>query len=299
LIRIQVWLKAFRLRTLPLAFSSILLGGFLAMKQGYFQTSVLVFALVTTLFLQILSNLANDYGDYVKGTDNAHRIGPARTLQAGLISAKAMKMAIFIFSVLSFISGVLLLWRAEAFSEAKVFWFFMGVGLLCILCAITYTVGKNAYGYKGFGDVAVLVFFGLVGVLGTHYLMAKQFYYYNILPATACGLLATGVLNLNNLRDIENDRLHGKRSIPVMIGYEKGKIYHTLLTLLSTILFAIFILTTSKRWHDYLPLLCAPLYFFHLYKVQNTSQHKYLDKYLKQLALISLLTSLLFGISLI
>jgi len=269
------------------------------MKDGYDHTPILFFALITTLFLQILSNLANDYGDYTKGTDNEHRIGPARTLQAGLISAKAMKMAIFVFCILSLISGILLLWKAGAFSDAKVFWFFLSTGLLCILCAITYTVGKNAYGYKGFGDVAVLVFFGLVGVLGTHYLMTHQFHYYNILPATACGLLATGVLNLNNLRDIENDRLHGKRSIPVIIGYEKGKIYHTVLTLLSAILFAIYILTTSKNWHDYLPLLCIPLYFFHLYKVQNTALHKDLDKYLKQLALISLLTSLLFGISLI
>ncbi len=296
---IQAWLSAFRLRTLPLAFSSIILGAFLAAKEGAFNGGIFAFSLLTTLFLQVLSNLANDYGDYMKGTDNEARVGPSRTVQAGLISPNAMKIAIVLFSILSLVSGNGLLYFAGAFSDMVILGFFLGVGLFCILAAITYTVGSNAYGYKGLGDISVLLFFGLVGVLGTHFLMAHQFMAINILPALSCGLLAVGVLNLNNLRDIENDRASGKRSIPVMIGYEKGKIYHYILIVLSIVFLSIYLFSTFSNWLQLLPMILFPLYVFHILKVKSTLINRELDPFLKQLALISLATSLFFGIGLL
>lgn len=296
---IQAWLNAFRLRTLPLAFSSILLGSFLALKDGKFSLPILAWTLLTTLFLQILSNLANDYGDFVKGTDNDHRIGPARTLQAGLIQPKAMKLALVLFSLFSLASGIALLYMAGAFSNMRIFWFFLGTGLFCILAAITYTVGSNAYGYKGLGDISVLIFFGLVGVLGTHFLMAQEFLAINILPALSCGLLAVGVLNLNNLRDIENDKASGKRSIPVMIGFAKGKTYHYTLIVLSVVLLIVFVFNTYTKPAHFLPLFSIFLYIIHIIRVKKTLLNKKLDPFLKQLALSSLISTLSYGLGLI
>lgn len=295
---IQAWLNAFRLRTLPLAFSSILLGSFLALKDGKFSFPILIWTLFTTLFLQILSNLANDYGDFVKGTDNDHRVGPARTLQAGLIQPNSMKLALVLFSLFSLVSGISLLYVAGAFSDMRIFWFFLGIGLFCILAAITYTIGSNAYGYKGLGDISVLIFFGIVGVLGTHFLMSHQFLTVNILPALSCGLLAVGVLNLNNLRDIENDKASGKRSIPVMIGYKNGKIYHFVLIALSGVLLMLFVFSTYTKLAHFLPLLCVFLYIIHIMKVKNTVSNKELDPFLKQLALSSLISTISYGLGL-
>ena len=297
MISVKTWLQAFRLRTLPLAFSSILLGSFLAAYEGHFSYPILFFALLTTLFLQILSNLANDFGDYAKGTDNASRIGPQRTLQAGLISPSAMRYAMIIVSLLAFLSGIFLLYLSGIFSDAHIFMFFLLLGLLCILAAITYTVGKNAYGYKGFGDISVLVFFGFVGVLGTHYLMAKHFVLPFVLPACACGLLAVGVLNLNNLRDLENDKASGKNSIPVLIGFEAGKRYHFLIVAFAFLSFAVFDILYLQKWGRLAFLLLIPFYVFHIYRVYKTTQHKELDKFLKQLALTSLFSTCLLGLS--
>lgn len=296
---IQAWLNAFRLRTLPLAFSSILLGSFLALKDGKFSFPILIWTLLTTLFLQILSNLANDYGDFVKGTDNDHRVGPARTLQAGLIKPNSMKLALVLFSLFSLVSGVSLLYVAGAFSDMRIFWFFLCTGLFCIMAAITYTVGSNAYGYKGFGDVSVLIFFGIVGVLGTHFLMTQQFLAINILPALSCGLLAVGVLNLNNLRDIENDKASGKRSIPVIIGFKNGKIYHYTLIVLSVVLLILFVFSTYTKPAHFLPILSIFLYIIHIKRVKNTVVNKELDPFLKQLALSSLISTISYGLGLI
>ena len=294
--KIQSWLKAFRLRTLPLAFSSIIMGAFLAARDNAFSAPIFALTLLTTLFLQILSNLANDYGDYIKGTDNEARVGPSRTVQSGLISAEEMKKAIIICSSLAFISGISLLYLSGAFYNLKMLLFFLLLVIFCIAAAITYTVGKNAYGYKGFGDISVLIFFGFVGVLGTYFLMSQQFHPLYLFPAITCGFFATGVLNLNNLRDIENDKASGKKSIPVQIGFKSGKIYQNLLVISGIGCLLIFILLTYSSIIQFLPFLILPILFIHLKKVNSTMVPKDLDKFLKQLALLSVLTSILFGI---
>jgi 1,4-dihydroxy-2-naphthoate polyprenyltransferase len=288
------WISAARLRTLPLALSCIFMGSFLAKSEEKFEFLIFFFATLTTIFLQILSNFANDYGDTQNGADLSGRIGPVRAVQSGEISSKQMMTAIIIMSILSLISGILLL----KFSFTSFFTFefliFFVLGILCIIAAYTYTAGKNPYGYAGLGDASVFIFFGLVGVLGSTYLFTKSINFYHILPAFCCGLLATGVLNLNNIRDIESDQKAGKITIPVRIGKGKAKIYHYLLITLSIFCTLLFMLLIGKAKLYYIlsfPLLI--LNAFQLYKVDNP------DALLKRLAMSTLLFVILFGISII
>jgi len=226
----NAWLKAIRLRTLPLALASIAMGTFLAAFEGHFNIIIFILASTTTIFLQILSNLANDFGDSTHGADNVERAGPKRSVQSGEISASAMKKAIILVSVLSLVSGIGLLLNA-IHNINVIFVVFIILGIGAILAALGYTMGKKPYGYAGWGDLFVIIFFGLVGVLGTCYLYTGNFNSIDIMPALTAGLFATAVLNINNIRDIDSDRLAGKRSIPVRFGKEKAVIYGKLVKL--------------------------------------------------------------------
>src|SRR6478609_5620599 len=224
-MNVKAWLQAFRLRTLPLALSSIAMGGFLAASAGAFRWSIFLLCVTTTVFLQVLSNLANDYGDSINGADHDGRKGPSRAVQSGAISAAQMKNAIILFVLLSLVSGISLLFISFGWNWSALLFFF-GLGVLSIGAAIAYTVGKKPYGYIGLGDFSVLIFFGLVGVMGSYYLFTKSISWREILPALSCGFFSIGVLNINNIRDIESDRQAGKFSIPVRIGKEKAVMYH-------------------------------------------------------------------------
>lgn len=230
---VKAWISAFRLRTLPLSFSLVIMGTAVAMS-GESKPSALIFALtlLTTLFLQILSNLSNDYGDSANGVDSAERLGPCRAVQSGEISLSQMKRAMVVFSVLSFVSGVGLLWagyeRVGLWPVASL----LIVGVLCIVAAITYTVGKHPYGYAGLGDLSVFIFFGLVGVGGTYFLQTGVLDAKIVLPSVSVGLLSCGVLNMNNMRDVENDRKAGKRTLPVIIGLHNAALYQCALMIL-------------------------------------------------------------------
>jgi len=288
------WISAARLRTLPLALSCIFMGSFLAKSEEKFEFLIFFFATLTTIFLQILSNFANDYGDTQNGADLSGRIGPVRAVQSGEISSKQMMTAIIIMSILSLISGILLLKFSFTSFFTVEFLIFFVLGILCIIAAYTYTAGKNPYGYTGLGDASVFIFFGLVGVLGSTYLFTKSINFYHLLPAFCCGLLATGVLNLNNIRDIESDKKAGKITIPVRIGKGKAKIYHYLLITFSIFCTLLFMLLIGKAKLYYIlsfPLLI--LNAFQLYKVDNP------DALLKRLAMSTLLFVILFGISII
>ena len=220
-MQIQAWIHAFRLRTLALALSSIAMGAFLAAYYNGLRMEISLLAALTTVFLQILSNLANDYGDAKKGTDNQHRVGPERAVQSGKISLKEMQAAIIIFSGLSLISGVILISQATKGLSSEVGILFLIIGLLAIASAILYTVGKKAYGYSGFGDLFVFIFFGLIAVIGTFFLNTQFILPQIWLAAVSLGFFSTGVLNLNNLRDIENDRNSGKNTIVVRLGLKE------------------------------------------------------------------------------
>lgn len=232
----KTWIEALRLRTLPLAAGGIILGSFLPEVQLVFSWPIFILALLTAFGLQILSNLANDYGDFVKGTDNEERVGPQRALQSGVISKKEMKRALFICGGITLASGIALL--AISFGPEQMFQLLimLGIGLLAIWAAVQYTVGKRAYGYSGMGDLFVILFFGLVSVWGVSYLYLGELHPSILYPALSYGLLSAGVLNINNMRDIENDKASGKNTLVVKIGAQNAKVYHALLILSAVVL---------------------------------------------------------------
>jgi 1,4-dihydroxy-2-naphthoate octaprenyltransferase len=297
--KIESWFKAFRLRTLPLSFSSVILGSFLAMFKGSFNVSILIWALITTLFLQVLSNLANDYGDGVSGVDNDARQGPKRSVQSGEISTKEMIYAIVIVAVLSLASGIWLLIKASQNLEITTTLSFFVLGIFAIAAAIKYTVGKNPYGYKGFGDLAVFIFFGLAGVAGTYFLHAGEIAWPEFLPAVSIGFLATGVLNLNNLRDFENDSVSGKRSLVVIMGIRNAKIYHTFLILGSIAAAVLYTLMHFTSGYQFLFLVVVPLLLQNLSVVWKSSRASEIDAELKKLALATLIFALTMGLGLV
>ena len=235
--KLGIWISACRLRTLPLSISGAIVGSGIAYSRGFFDGYVFAFTILTTLSFQILSNLANDYGDGVKGTDNENRIGPERALQSGDISPKQMRNAIIFNVMISlFLAGglIYIAFGSEQFVTSLVF---MLLGLLAIIAAIKYTVGTSAYGYKALGDVMVFLFFGWLSVLGTYFLYSKQIDFLMLLPASSIGLLSAGVLNLNNMRDIESDKLSNKHTLAGYFGSKNAKTYHLVVIIVALFLF--------------------------------------------------------------
>lgn len=294
---IKAWIQAARLRTLPLSLSGIIVGTALASFHGYFNPTIFILALLTTIAFQITSNFANDYGDGVKGTDNEDRIGPARALQSGTISRKDLKTGIIIAVALSLILAFALVYVAFGIENLKYILLFSILGIFSIWAAIKYTMGSNPYGYKGLGDVFVFLFFGLLGVLGSLFLYTKFLNWESILPAGAIGLMCVGVLNLNNLRDIVSDKKHGKNTLVVKMGFENGKRYHFFLIVVSFLSFLVFSWLKIDGPFNWFYLLAFVPVFIHLIKVMRTKEPIMLDSELKKLALSTFLLSLLFLIS--
>ena len=289
------WIKAFRLRTLPLALASIGMGTFLAAASNSFRVGIFALCVLTTIFLQVLSNLANDYGDFIHGADGEHRAGPARAVQSGVISRRAMLKAIVLLVVLSLGSGTGLIYLAFGWSM-KVVFMFLGLGVLAILAAITYTVGNRPYGYTGLGDLSVLIFFGFVAVMGSAYLYEQQLNWYYALPAVSTGLFSVAVLNVNNIRDIESDRKAGKFSIPVRIGRERAVCYHWLLLALGFGAALLYISLHFQSFFQLLVLLVIPLLLKNAKAVKVHREATSLDPFLRQMALSTLFFVILFGL---
>ncbi len=292
-MEIKSWIHAFRLRTLPLALSSIGMAGFLAAAAGKFSTLIFALCCLTTILLQILSNLANDYGDYVNGADHAERKGPKRTVQSGAIAVGQMKNAVILFSILCLASGIYLLLVAFGIDWNSLLFFF-GLGLMCIAAAVAYTVGKKPYGYAGWGDISVLIFFGLVGVMGSLYLFTKEIDGFTILPALSCGVFSIAVLNINNIRVIESDKAAGKYSIPVRIGKENAVRYHWFLLVAGLSAAIVYASLNYQNLFQFLFLLTVPL-FIRIGIAVAEKPSEALDPYLKQMALSTLLFVILFG----
>ena len=293
---VKSWLSAARLRTLPLSLSGIVLGSFLAYSNGSFNVSILILAILTTIGFQVISNFANDYGDGVKGTDNKDRVGPMRALQSGEISPKQMLNGIIITGVITLIIALILIY--VSFGKENIFYsvLFFLLGLGSIAAAVKYTMGKNAYGYSGFGDVFVFLFFGLLSVCGTYFLYMHSIDYTIFFPAVSVGLLSAGVLNLNNMRDRESDARSGKNTLVVKIGAEFAKYYHYYL-LIAAFLFALLyvIIHFQSAWQFIFILAFIPV-FRHLYVVYTNEDAKKLDPELKKLALSTFLFAFLFGL---
>jgi 1,4-dihydroxy-2-naphthoate octaprenyltransferase len=353
--KLKAWISAARLRTLPLSISGILVGSayaYLSIHQfnlalfklkmfqevdtynqltqdiqnevsealrlslNDFSFLIPILALLTTLGFQILSNFANDYGDGVKGTDNEDRIGPMRAIQSGIISPQEMKRGIIITAVLTLVSAILLIYVSLGIDHLLISLFFLVLGIAAIWAAIKYTVGDNAYGYRGLGDVFVFIFFGPVSVLGIYYLIAKVVDWNMIFPSITIGLLSVAVLNLNNMRDVESDKKAGKNTIVVKMGLAKAKLLHysmIFVALLCSFCLTIRIYFTqyiaadvSQSWvlesennylAAFLPLLAFIPLFIHFIKVRRTTSPALLDPELKKVALSTFFFALLCVVS--
>lgn len=299
------WIEAARLRTLPLSVSGIILGSFYAMSQGIFNWNIVILALSTTLGLQILSNFANDYGDGMKGTDNDDRVGPKRAIQSGVITPGAMRYAIFITAFLTFVSAMLLIYFSFKGMYLIYSLVFFVLGILAIASAIRYTVGKNPYGYRGYGDVFVFVFFGLVSTFGIYFMFSKQIDYILLFPAMAIGFLSVGVLNLNNMRDEASDKKSGKNTIVVKNGGAWAKKYHYFLIISAMTLFLAFAILNDINtdgvfnFDQYLFLIVYIPLIKHLVRVYKNRNPTELDPELKKLALSTFALSLLLSLQLI
>ena len=297
--KLKMWWETARPKTLPLALASIFTGsalGYWANPQG-FNGLVMALCLLTTILLQVLSNFANDYGDHQKGSDTQERIGPLRGIQKGAILAKELKWGLILMVVASFLSGSFLI--GIAYENLSDLFAFAGLGILAIVAAITYTVGAKPYGYMGLGDISVLVFFGLLGIGGTYYLQTHSIDSHIILPAIGSGLLASAVLNINNLRDIEQDVKAGKNTLAVRLGAYKGRVYHCILLSVAALCYLAFALATAISWTNYLFVLAMPLLAKHAIFVYRSQQPSELRPMLAQMSMISLLINILFSLGLL
>lgn len=286
---LKTWLRAARLRTLPLSFSGILIGSSFAFSSN-FDFDIFSSCLLITVLFQIISNFANDLGDAVKGVDDETRIGPERAIQSGMITKAQMKNAIIILSVLAVIVVLQLLFRIDLSRNELLI--FSALGVMSIWAAIAYTIGKNPYGYRALGDLMVFLFFGLLAVVGTYYLYARSVVLEVVLIASAIGALAVAVLNLNNMRDREDDTLKNKKTMAVILGAEKAKRYHTAVLLISVLLFAAGISLSGYYWY-FLGLVPLLRLVGHLKRVWQTENAREFDPELKVIALSSFMTSLL------
>ncbi len=301
------WIEAARLRTLPLSVSGIIVGSMYALRPTdvidtpteVFSWKIFALAMITTLGLQILSNFANDYGDGMKGTDNADRVGPQRAIQSGVITPQAMKRAIILTSGLTLIAAILLIYYSFKDTNIGYSLFFLVLGILAIASAIRYTVGNTAYGYRGFGDLFVFVFFGLVSTLGVNFLYSKEVEWLLIMPATAIGFLSVGVLNLNNMRDEASDKKSNKNTIVVKIGGANAKKYHYFLIVSAIVLVLLFAVLSEYRLDQYLFVLAFIPLTKHLNTVCKNQEPRALDPELKKLALSTFALSILLALCMV
>ena len=284
-----------RLRTLPLSLSGIVMGVLLAAAEYHVDPWTVLFLALTTVSLQILSNLSNELGDTLHGTDNDDRQGIHYSLQDGDMTVPQMKRLIAVVAAFCCIFGLLLIY----FSFGKIFdWHpmtFVLLGAAAIWAAMHYTLGKDPYGYRGLGDLFVFLFFGIATVCGGYYLCAHEFPSWIILlPATAIGCFSVAVLNVNNIRDMKSDAAT-RVTVAMKLGEKRARIYQTVLIVLG---WAAMLVYCSLRffsiWH-YLFVLTLPLFIIHLRGVW-TRKDRALDPMLPLLVMSSFLFSLLAGL---
>ena len=296
-MKIKHWIKAFRLRTLPLSVSCILMGFALSSIESTVDYTLLYLTITTTVFLQILSNLANDYGDGVKGVDKSRK-GEQRMVASGLISKNNMFAAVIIFSVLSLFSGLTLIYFSFEFSNLFYPSIFLILGLFSIWGAIKYTMGKTPYGYIGFGDVLVFVFFGILGVIGSYFLFCGQINSIVFAGAFFCGCLSVSVLNMNNMRDYHSDKLAGKNTVVVNKGLSWAKYYHVSLILSAIIALSIIYIHILNHWL-LLALIPVLVLLLNIIKVLTFKNNIELDAELKKIALSTFVITLIITLCLV
>lgn len=296
---LKTWWRAARFRTVLLSLSGVLMGGFLSVASGYYHVGAVALAALTAILLQILSNLANDYGDFKKGVDNAHRTGPARALQSGDLTEQELRRGIVAVSNLTLLSGAALFGMAWSYISWRELAVFAALGLCAIAAALCYTLGRRPYGYRGLGDLFCFVFFGWVAVAGTFYLSSNRFEPWTLLPATALGCCSVAVLNINNLRDHDNDRATGKRTLVVKIGLKAAFVYHIALTVIPFLCLTVFLWHGHKPWYSYAFWLLFPLFMKDLRTIRQTLQSGVPDPLLPRQVLHTFLLTVVFGLLLV
>ena len=295
---VKSYIKAARLRTLPLSVSGIIVGSFLGNQfsnSSILESSIFWLAMITTIGFQVLSNFANDYGDGIKGSDK-NRTGEARMVASGKISPKHMKNAMIITTIITIIVALMLIYVAFGKENFGFSILFFLLGIASISAAIKYTVGKSAYGYSGFGDLFVFLFFGLLSVVGSYFLYTKQLNFLIFLPATAIGFLSTAVLNLNNLRDFDQDKINQKNTLVVKLGITKAKKYHFFLIFGALFASSIFVILNFSSVIQLLFLIAFIPLIKNLVTVAKNKQLPELDSELKKVALSTFLFAIIFGI---
>ncbi|MHA7877448.1 MAG: 1,4-dihydroxy-2-naphthoate octaprenyltransferase [Bacteroidota bacterium] len=295
---LKKWSIATRLETITLALTSTMLGSALAAWQGSFSRAVGILAPLTASLLQVVCNLANDYGDWVRGADPINKFKAPSAIQTGLVTLAQVRQSLrwLLGAVVGV--GICLLYAAHL-SRGGIIAFLL-LGVLAVVAAITYTLGSKPYGYQGWGDVAVFTFFGLVGVGGTFYLHIKQWHSIWLLPAISYGSLVVGVLNINNLRDMATDAQVGKNTLPVCIGRNVARLYHGGLLILSIVSMLCFLhYYVSTPW-PYTCLGVLPWLLRHGIAVYYHSQEPTkLNQQLPQLVLISFVFGMLLSLGLL
>ena len=290
------WINAFRLRTLPLAFSCIIMGSGLAYATGQFNLTVFILALITTLFLQILSNLANDYGDFVKGTDNDERVGPDRTMQSGLITKPEMVRIMWVIALLCSIFGVWLIYEGTNGLDLLKAGVFAILGITAMGAAVKYTMGKNPYGYAGLGDIFVFLFFGWLGVLGSYFLHTHTLNWELLLPASSIGFFTTAVLNINNMRDHLADAKSGKNTLVVRIGISWAKRYHFMLNFIGILFIVLYTVPAINAIWFF--LFGFVLFIKPAREILRNKDYTSFDPYLKKQVIAIFLFTIIFVVSL-
>lgn len=296
--KIKAWINALRLRTLPLSVSGVLLGSFIALQTGEFSINIAFWCLLTIILLQILSNLANDLGDNIKGTDNKKRVGPMRSVQSGTISKKEMKTGIGIVIFLSLLSGVTLLFQSFQNINYSFLTLFI-VGILGIIAALKYTLGKGAYGYYGLGDLFVMIFFGFIPVAIAFYIQTKEWNNILLLAGLSIGSFSTSVLNLNNLRDYKNDKDCNKKTLIVKMGLKYGKLYHFILIAVGIGSALLYTALSFGCLFNYIYIITFIPFIQNIIIVARNKNTILLDKELKRNAIGTFLLTLHWGIGLL
>ena len=283
-----------RLRTLPLSTAGVLLGILLAVADYHVNIWVAVLIVVTTVCLQILSNLSNELGDVLRGTDTADRQGPQYGLNGGGLTISEMKRLIGLFVVLCIVSGTAMVKVSYGTLLSMDSVLILLLGAFAIMGAMRYTLGRNPYGYRGLGDVFVFIFFGIVAVMGAYLVSCHTMYWRLLLPASAIGFFSVGVLNVNNIRDMKTDAPN-RVTVAIRLGERRAKIYQTVLIVLGWLsMLAYCQLRIQSIWH-YLFVLTLPLFVIHLRGVW-TRHDRALDPMLPLLVISSFLFCLLAGI---
>lgn len=291
------WSIATRIGTIALAIVSTILGGALAAHMSKFYWPTAIMAVLTASLLQLICNLANDYGDFVLGADPINQTKPPSAIQTGLVTLAQVRKGLLGLGAATIGSGVLLLYVANPPTEDIIVFLFLGA--CALVASVAYTLGDVPYGYRGWGDAAVFVFFGFLGVGGTFYLHTQQLHSVWVLPAVSYGSLVVGILNINNLRDRDTDAQVGKNTLPVRVGSRIARHYHAGLLILSTVSIQVFLHYYVSTLWPYACLCVLPWLLKNGIVVYHTNQEvERLNGQLSQLVLVTCIFGVLLSLGL-